>query len=156
MKTYLSTYLRGLCLFSLLIVVPVVTHAQEDLQIAGLFDKYGERKDVTRVELNGSILKTYRMTAYKSLVFKNIYHFHREIQQTIARDKQNGVKKAQEVMEGGVLRSAYYQLDEVKRNGKRLNRYIIFKTGKESMGTLVYIEGALDEEEMMEMLYKRE
>lgn len=28
-------------------------------------------------------------------------------------------------MESGVLRSAYYQLKEVERNGKKLNRYII-------------------------------
>ena len=41
-------------------------------EIADLFSKYGEQKDVTRVELNGSILKSYRMTTYKSLVFKNV------------------------------------------------------------------------------------
>ena len=94
------------------------------------------------------------MTTYKSLVFKNVLPYHKEIQQAIASDKQNNVKKAQEVMENGVLRSAYYRLEEVKRNGKMLNRYIIFKIGKESMGTLIYIEGLLDEKEMLDMLYK--
>ncbi|AVM57176.1 hypothetical protein C3V43_04985 [Bacteroides heparinolyticus] len=154
MKTSIQIYLRGICLLSVLIILPVIVRAQEDLQIAGLFDKYGEQKDVTRVELNGSILKSYRMTTYKSLVFKNVLPYHKEIQQAIASDKQNNVKKAQEVMENGVLRSAYYRLEEVKRNGKMLNRYIIFKIGKESMGTLIYIEGLLDEKEMLDMLYK--
>lgn len=154
MKTSIQIYLRGICLLSVLIILPVVVRAQEGLQIAGLFDKYGEKKDVTRVELNGSILKSYRMTTYKSLVFKNVLPYHKEIQQAIASDKQNNVKKAQEVMENGVLRSAYYRLEEVKRNGKMLNRYIIFKIGKESMGTLIYIEGLLDEKEMLDMLYK--
>lgn len=154
MKTSIQIYLRGICLLSVLIILPVIVRAQEDLQIAGLFDKYGEKKDVTRVELNGSILKSYRMTTYKSLVFKNVLPYHKEIQQAIASDKQNNVKKAQEVMENGVLRSAYYRLEEVKRNGKMLNRYIIFKIGKESMGTLIYIEGLLDEKEMLDMLYK--
>ena len=143
MKTSIQIYLRGICLLSVLIILPVIVRAQEGLQIAGLFDKYGEQKDVTRVELNGSILKSYRMTTYKSLVFKNVLPYHKEIQQAIASDKQNNVKKAQEVMENGVLRSAYYRLEEVKRNGKMLNRYIIFKIGKESMGTLIYIEGLL-------------
>lgn len=154
MKTSIQIYLRGICLLSVLIILPVIVRAQEGLQIAGLFDKFGEQKDVTRVELNGSILKSYRMTTYKSLVFKNVLPYHKEIQQAIASDKQNNVKKAQEVMENGVLRSAYYRLEEVKRNGKMLNRYIIFKIGKESMGTLIYIEGLLDEKEMLDMLYK--
>ena len=59
-------------------------------------------------------------------------------------------------MESGVLRNAYYQLKEVERNGKKLNRYLIFKIGKDSMGTLIYIEGLLSEKEMMDMLYKSE
>ncbi|KAB4110342.1 sigma-70 family RNA polymerase sigma factor [Bacteroides uniformis] len=125
-------------------------------EIADLFSKYGEQKDVTRVELNGSILKSYRMTTYKSLVFKNVSPYRREIQQAIVHDKQDNAKKAQEVMESGVLRSAYYQLKEVERNGKKLNRYIIFKIGKDSMGTLIYIEGLLSEKGMMDMLYKSE
>lgn len=70
MKTSILICIRSLCLFSLLICLPAFVHAQERLQIADLFSKYGEQKDVTRVELNGSILKSYRMTTYKSLVFK--------------------------------------------------------------------------------------
>lgn len=70
MKTSILICIRSLCLFFLLICLPAFVHAQEGLQIADLFNKYGEQKDVTRVELNGSILKSYRMTTYKSLVFK--------------------------------------------------------------------------------------
>jgi len=61
-----------------------------------------------------------------------------------------------DLMESGVLRSAYYQLKEVERNGKKLNRYLIFKIGKDYMGTLIYIDGLLSEKEMMDMLYKSE
>ena len=154
MKTSILICMRSLCLLSLLICMPTLIRAQEGLQIAGLFNKYGEQKDVTRVELNGSILKSYRMTTYKSLVFKDVSPYRQEIQQAVAHDKQDNAKKAQEVMESGILRSAYYQLKEVERNGKKLNRYIIFKIGKDSMGTLIYIEGLLSEKEMMDMLYK--
>lgn len=156
MKTSILSCLRGLCLLSLLICLPVLVRAQDGLQIASLFNKYGEQKDVTRVELNGSILKSYRMTTYKSLVFKNVSPYRQEIQQALAHDKQENVKKAQEVMDSGILRSAYYQLKEVERDKKKLNRYILFKIGKDSMGTLIYIEGALSEREMMDMLYKPE
>ncbi len=72
MKTSIQICLRRLCLLSLLICLPAFAHAQEGLQIADLFNKYGEQKGVTRVELNGSILKSYRMTTYKSLVFKDV------------------------------------------------------------------------------------
>ncbi|MCO7114046.1 hypothetical protein NIB75_19965 [Bacteroides uniformis] len=57
MKTSILICIRSLCLFSLLICLPAFVHAQERLQIADLFSKYGEQKDVTRVELNGSILE---------------------------------------------------------------------------------------------------
>lgn len=137
----------------LLLCLPAPAQAQEQLRISGLFDKYGEQKDVTRVELNGSILRSYRMTTYRSLVFKDLSPYGKEIQQAIAHDKQ-GAEKSQEVMESGTLRSGYYRLREVERGGKRLNRYIIFKVGKQSAGTLIYIEGTLGEAELMEMLYK--
>jgi hypothetical protein len=68
MKTSILICIRSLCLFSLLICLPAFVHAQERLQIADLFSKYGEQKDVTRVELNGSILKSYRMTTYKRMM----------------------------------------------------------------------------------------
>ena len=97
MKTSILICIRSLCLFSLLICLPAFVHAQERLQIADLFSKYGEQKDVTRVELNGSILKSYRMTTYKSLVFKNVSPYRREIQQAIVHDKQDNAKKAQAV-----------------------------------------------------------
>ena len=156
MKTSIFVYLRNLFLPIILMCLPLWVQAQDGLQIANLFNKYGEQKDVTRVELNGSILKSYRMTTYKSLVFKDITPYRQEIQQCLANDKQANVKKTQEVIESGILRSAYYQLKEVERNGKKLNRYILFKTGKNTMGTLIYIEGFLSEKEMMDMLYKPE
>ncbi|ADV44817.1 DUF6108 family protein [Bacteroides helcogenes] len=154
MKIAIFTYLRNFCLLSFLLCLSTSVGAQEGLRIADLFNKYGEQKNVTRVELNGSILKSYRMTTYKSLVFKDVTPCQQEIQQCIAHDKKTDIKKAQEVMESGILRSAYYQLKEIDRNGKRLNRYILFKTGKGLMATLIYIEGFLSEKEMMDMLYR--
>lgn len=139
----------------LLACLSLPMRAQEGLQTIMLFDKYGEQEGVTRVELNGSILKSYRMTTYKSLVFKNVEPYRQEIQKALAHDRRNSVRKAQEVMEGGALRSACYRLNETERKGKPLNRFLIFKIGKENTGTLIYIEGELGEDEMMEMLYRR-
>ena len=41
--------------------LPSTLRAQEGLETERLFDKYGEEKNVTRVELNGEILASYHM-----------------------------------------------------------------------------------------------
>lgn len=146
---------RICCLIAMLTCLSLHTWAQEGLRIEPLFEKYGRQKNVTRVELNGSILKSYRMTIYKSLIFKEVTPYLEEIQQAIENDKRTGTQKAQEVMESGRLLSGYYQLDDVQRKGKTQKRYILFKLGREESATLIYIEGSLHEEELMQMLYKK-
>lgn len=128
--------------------------AQEGLQISTLFEKYGDRQNVTMVELNGKILKSYKMSKYRSLVFKDVTPYLAEIQKCLKHDKEQPgqVNKTQEVMEDGILRSAYYQLHPSDSK----QRYIIFKLGKKNTATLVYIEGSLNEEELMNMLYKEQ
>ena len=134
----------------------LTAYAQEGLQIATLFEKYKDEKNVTYVELNGSILRSYRMTAYKSLVFEQVAPYKQKIVQCLKQAVDtHQVQKAQEVNESGELRSAYYRLSRAARKGKKVNRYILYKVGKEDKATLVYIEGPLDEDELMEMLYKQ-
>ena len=135
----------------LLIGFTLSAYAQEDLQIASLFEKYGKQKDVTYVELNGSILRSYRMTAYRSLVFKDVTPYKADIVQCLKQDVAGQqVIKTQEITESGQLLSAYYQLS--KKN--KLNRYILYKVGKKQSATLIYIEGKLSEDELMKMLYR--
>ncbi len=156
MKTSILICIRSLCLFSLLICLPAFVHAQERLQIADLFSKYGEQKDVTRVDSERQYPEILPHDYLQEPCVQECIPLSPGNQQAIVHDKQDNAKKAQEVMEAACLRSAYYQLKEVERNGKKLNRYIIFKIGKDSMGTLIYIEGLLSEKEMMDMLYKSE
>ena len=121
-----------------------------------MFEKYKNEKNVTYVELNGSILRSYRMTAYKSLVFEEVTPYKKEIMQCLKQAIDTyQVQKTQEVNESGELLSAYYRLSRVTRKGKKVNRYILYKVGKQQKATLVYIEGPLDEDELMEMLYKQ-
>ena len=131
MKTRnIIAYRRLVGILLLTLCFGLTAYAQEGLQIATLFEKYKNEKNVTYVELNGSILRSYRMTAYKSLVFEQVTPYKQEI-------------------------SAYYRLSRTSQRGKKVNRYILYKVGKEDKATLVYIEGPLDEDELMEMLYKQ-
>lgn len=149
-------YRRLVGILLLTLCFGLTAYAQEGLQIASLFEKYKNEKNVTYVELNGSILRSYRMTAYKSLVFEEVTHYKKEIMQCLKQAIDTyQVQKTQEVNESGELLSAYYRLSRVTRKGKKVNRYILYKVGKQQKATLVYIEGPLDEDELMEMLYKQ-
>ncbi|CCZ48353.1 putative uncharacterized protein [Bacteroides sp. CAG:661] len=157
MKTRnLIAYRRLVGIVLLTLCFGLSAYAQEGLQIATLFEKYKNEKNVTYVELNGSILRSYRMTAYKSLVFEEVTPYKKEIMQCLKQAIDTyQVQKTQEVNESGELLSAYYRLSRVTRKGKKVNRYILYKVGKQQKATLVYIEGPLDEDELMEMLYKQ-
>lgn len=157
MKTRnIIAYHRLVGILLLTLCFGLTTYAQEGLQIATLFEKYKNEKNVTYVELNGSILRSYRMTAYKSLVFEEVTPYKKEIMQCLKQAIDTyQVQKTQEVNESGELLSAYYRLSRVPRKGKKVNRYILYKVGKQHKATLVYIEGPLDEDELMEMLYKQ-
>lgn len=149
-------YRRLVSILLLTLSFGLSAYAQEGLQIATLFEKYKNEKNVTYVELNGSILRSYRMTAYKSLVFEEVTPYKKEIMQCLKQAIDTyQVQKTQEVNESGELLSAYYRLSRVTRKGKKVNRYILYKVGKQHKATLVYIEGPLDEDELMEMLYKQ-
>ena len=157
MKTRnLIAYRRLVGIVLLTLCFGLSAYAQEGLQIATLFEKYKNEKNVTYVELNGSILRSYRMTAYKSLVIEEVTPYKKGIMQCLKQAIDTyQVQKTQEVNESGELLSAYYRLSRVTRKGKKVNRYILYKVGKQQKATLVYIEGPLDEDELMEMLYKQ-
>ena len=111
---------------------------------------------MTQVELNGEILASYRMDTYRSLVFEDVTPYAREIEDGLedaVRSQQ--VQKRQLVNQSGTLQSAYLQLTDVRRKGRNLRRYLLFKRGKGTVATLIYIEGRLSEKELMNMLYKR-
>ena len=59
-------------LIALLLTFAAHAAAQQGLQIATIFQKYGKQKGVTMVELSNEMLETYQMTLYKSLVFKDV------------------------------------------------------------------------------------
>ena len=141
----------------LLACLSLSLRAQEGLKIEQLFTKYGNAQGVTQVELNGEILASYRMDTYRSLVFEDVTPYAREIEDGLedaVRSQQ--VQKRQLVNQSGTLQSAYLQLTNVQRKGRNLRRYLLFKRGKGTVATLIYIEGRLSEKELMDMLYKKQ
>ena len=135
-------------LIALLLTFAAHAAAQQGLQIATVFQKYGKQKGVTMVELSNEMLETYQMTLYKSLVFKDV----NDALPTILRCLEADKKKVKEVVSNGQIKSGYYQLPQLKED---VNRFILFKTGKKDSATLIYIEGELDADDLITMLFMK-
>lgn len=138
-------------LIILLLTAAGIAHAQQGLQIASVFQKYGKQKGVTMVELSKEMLDTYQMTLYKSIVFKDVEEALPTITRCLEADKKKA-RKVKEVVAGGQIQSGYYQLPQLKED---INRFILFKTGKKSSATLIYIEGELDADDLITLLFMK-
>ena len=147
----MNKVIRTTWIILLLTVASGMARAQQGLQIASVFQKYGKQKGVTMVELSNEMLETYQMTLYKSLVFKDVEEALPTILNCLDADKKKA-KKVKEVVAGGQIQSGYYQLPQLKED---VNRFILFKTGKKGSATLIYIEGELDADDLVIMLFMK-
>lgn len=147
----MNNVIRTTWIILLLTVASGMARAQQGLQIASVFQKYGKQKGVTMVELSNEMLETYQMTLYKSLVFKDVEEALPTILNCLDADKKKA-KKVKEVVAGGQIQSGYYQLPQLKED---VNRFILFKTGKKGSATLIYIEGELDADDLVTMLFMK-
>ena len=147
----MNKVIRTTWIILLLTVASGMARAQQGLQIASVFQKYGKQKGVTMVELSNEMLETYQMTLYKSLVFKEVEEALPTILNCLDADKKKA-KKVKEVVAGGQIQSGYYQLPQLKED---VNRFILFKTGKKGSATLIYIEGELDADDLVTMLFMK-
>ncbi len=126
--------------------------AQKDLKIQEVFQRYGKKKNVTMVELSNEMLDTYGMTHYKSITIKNDPEALRFIRRCLESDQQ-GARKIKEVTDDGGVISAYYQLPGREED---LNRFILFKVNKKGVITLVYLEGDLDSDDLITILFSNQ
>ena len=147
----MNKVIRTTWIILLLTVASGMARAQQGLQIASVVQKYGKQKGVTMVELSNEMLETYQMTLYKSLVFKDVEEALPTILNCLDADKMKA-KKVKEVVAGGQIQSGYYQLPQLKED---VNRFILFKTGKKGSATLIYIEGELDADDLVTMLFMK-
>lgn len=125
--------------------------AQKDLKIQEVFVRYGKKKNVTMVELSNEMLETYGMTRYKSITIKNdpeALYFTRKCLEA----DQDGARKIKEVTDDGGVVSAYYQLPGKDPD---INRFILFKVNTKGIITLVYIEGELDSDDLITLLFTK-
>ena len=129
----------------------IAMEAQKDLKIQEVFQRYGKKKNVTMVELSNEMIETFSMTHYKSITIKDDREALRFIRECLEKD-QEGARKIKEVTDDGGLISAYYQLPGISED---LNRFVLFKVSKKGVITLVYIEGELDSDDLITVLFTK-
>lgn len=143
-----------IALLTMLLLLPAgvgATKAQKDLKIQDVFLRYGKKKNVTMVELSNEMLETYGMTRYKSITIKEDPEALRFTRECLEAD-QKGARKIKEVTDDGGVISAYYQLPAKEEDH---NRFILFKVSNKGTITLVYIEGDLDSEDLITLLFSK-
>ena len=125
------------------------TFAQKQLAINKIFKQYGKQKGSTMVVLSDDVIKSYHLDFYKSITLPYDKKRSNEIQQSLETDKKLA-KKIKEVISNGIIYSGYYQLP---MEGKLKNRYILFKISDNATATLIYMEGDIESEEIVNLLF---
>ena len=119
---------------------------QQGLHIADVFRLYGHAKGCKMVEMHDAKLHGYRLKLYKSLTYKNLQP---AIDPYLKADRK-AAKKIREVVEGGRIVSGYYMMPTA---GGGVNRYILFGNPRGKAGAVIYIEGELSPEDIMQLCY---
>ena len=159
---------RLLIMLAALMLLPTgvgAAEAQKDLKIQDVFTRYGKKRNVTMVELSNEMLETYGMTRYKSITIKDDPEALRFTRQKDRDDPdpflfprqcleadQRGARKIKEVTDDGGVVSAYYQLPGKDPD---VNRFVLFKVNSKGTITLVYIEGELDSDDLITLLFTK-
>lgn len=150
MKNKITHTIGGIAILIFLIsAFPLGTRADNPPpSIFKIFETYGNHKGVTMLEVSHEIIKNYKIKHFKSIVFDDGRYALPEIRKCIEIDKK-GAKKMKELIQNGELISGYYRL---KTENEKMNRYLIFRINDNYKTTLIYIEGELTPEELVELL----
>lgn len=149
---FMKKFIRTTLCCLLLLCSTVALYAQQGLQITSLFQKYSNQKGATYVELSKMLSKEWDITHYKSLKLDKAAKALPDIYQCLEADKQNA-KKIKEVVTNGEIQSGYYQLPPLKGT---INRFILFRIGKKEDATLIYIEGEIDSDDLVTLMFSKE
>ena len=134
-------------LFMLLLFLSMSLSTQAQA-VLSIFKKYGYEQGVTMIQASRSLMKDYKIRSFKSIAFDDGTCVLPEIRRAIKKDIE-GALCIKESFKNGLLTSGYYQLVSEK---PKLNRYLIFKIGEKNKTTLIYIEGELTADDLVELL----
>ena len=98
------------------------------------------------------VSKEWDINHYQSLKLAKVEKALPDIYRCLETDKQHA-KKIKEVVSNGQIQSGYYQLPPLKGN---INRFILFRIGKKGDATLIYIEGEIDSDDLVTLMFSKD
>ena len=96
--------------------------------------------------------KNWDITHYQSLKLAKAEKALPDIYRCLESDREHA-RKIKEVVTDGHIQSGYYQLPPVKDN---INRFILFRLGKKGEATLIYIEGEIDSDDLVTLIFSKD
>ena len=139
-------------IFNLLIIATILfigsnANAQNGLHINDVFSKYGHSKGCTMVEMNDIDIKGQRIDVFKTLTYKR---YAEEIGDFVEADRKQA-KKIREVIHDGKVQSGCLMMPPTRKGH---NRFIIFTNPINGTGAIIYIEGKVTVDDVMNICYK--
>lgn len=131
-----------------ILTVAISVTAQDGLGIGKIFDKYGHSKGCRMVEMNNTNLHGHSLRVYKSLTYKRIGNAI----ETMLKEDRRKARKIREVVDDGRITSGYYMMPPLDDG---INRYILFSKGIYGSGAVIYIEGRLSPDDIMQICYAK-
>ncbi len=122
--------------------------AQDDLGINKIFERYGHARGCTLVELHDIKIQQHRLKKYKSIVYTRIGS---EVKAALREDRRRA-KKIREIVDNGRIVSGYYMMPQQKEG---INRYVLFSDTDGRRGAVIYIEGRLSPDDIMDITFVR-
>ena len=96
--------------------------------------------------------KNWDITHYQSLKLAKAEKALPEIYRCLEADREHA-KKIKEVVTDGQIQSGYYQLPPLQN---KTNRFILFRLGKKGEATLIYIEGEIDSDDLVTLIFSKD
>lgn len=139
---------RLLTTILLLTCIAVSTLAQQGLRVADIFSRYGGERGCKMVEMHDTELRGYKLKTYQSLIYQKQGE---EIARMLADDRRKATK-IREVVSDGRIESGYYILPPLSESQQR---YILYTQKPDKSGAVIYIEGALSPDDIMQLCYQK-
>jgi len=139
---------RLFILIALLTTVSQVVMAQQGLAVAAVFTRFGHERGCKMVEMHDARLHGYELKTYQSLTYRTQGD---QIAAMLETDRQKA-RKIREVVSDGRVSSGYYILPPTAEG---LNRYVLYTQKEDKSGAVIYIEGALEPDDILRICYQR-
>lgn len=143
-----QTAMRLLAVIISVVTATMSVSAQNGLNIAKVFDRYGHSKGCRMVEMNNTELQGHKLRVYKSLTYKRI---GKSVEAILKEDRRHA-RKIREVVDEGQIVSGYYMMPA---HDDGTNRFILFSKDYWNNGAVIYMEGNLSADDVMKICYTR-